>query len=247
MALSNWDSLAIGPDGKSAKTSFKIGEHELEIYKNWLYVIKGEDEKDRDVVQINAGDIHTGPFSIQAKRGSQDSILFVASHYIGKDEDSENWGRRYFAGIGCYGFGDRFEEYCKLKGIEYIPYEFSTSIEGKSYVGYWDKEKNPGDREVLVEIEEEFDLNPWVGVLPETLEELKSYIQEVLEPDLEWNKNEAKWFNSIDWDNLTRANQGDLFFQDKLGLEPQETLVGEQGTPIIMKMIKGKGEAEKAE
>ncbi len=241
MALSNWDTLAIGPDGKSTTGVFQSGKFSIEIYKNWAYISNPDMWTEdggytKDVIcTVYSGNMGFGGLNIKAQRGNQNSIqLLVESGY------GEN--RKIFAGIGCYGFADHSKEYLESKGYKYPEdgYLFTTwrrgenEQEGKEYIGWHENGK-----EVLVPIDEGVDLHPFIGVNQETLNEFKKFLVEELELDKDYfSEEDKKWFDSIQWDDLLRYNQGDAYFAGALESDTiPGTEVGKQEDPIFLQAL----------
>jgi hypothetical protein len=119
MALSNCDTLAFGPDGKSCNGIFKSvrnpGDY-LEIYKNWIYVRSYEMWKPNRsfngsvIAEIHHGAVRLLRFDINAARCDEQGAVFVyASECVYSDKALGEAGffeahTRHFGGIGCYGF-----------------------------------------------------------------------------------------------------------------------------------------------
>ncbi len=234
MALSNWDTLSIG--NKSTSTDglikFKNGVT-VELYKNWVY-LRSLKLWDKDsgftkptFASFNNGEINIGNLYLKAKRGLQSGIYIYA-----------NFDKTFFAGIGCYGYGDRRLEYLKLKGVEnpqkddegYWSEEWGSK---SNYLCYYKKD----EKEFRLKVDKNFDLNPWVGVTPETLSDFKKWLAEEIVQE-GYFKEQKKWFDKINWDELVRFNQGDMFFTNSLGTNLQATKVGKKiKEPIIMSML----------
>lgn len=253
MALSNWDLLAIGKDGKSCDGTVKGKFASLEIYKNWAYLSSEEMYREgghfsKPVIgSIISGDFEIAGLSIVAIRHSLQNSIFVfvdASTYNKNNKQIPN----YFAGIGCYAFYSKVREYLDWKGINI---EFNDVITGsrKYTIG-------PNDETILlektvqtimfvdendeyikeIEVDEEFgELTDFVGVMPETLEAFKNWLLKDISKEYEYTPAFKKWINSIDWESLYRFNQGDRFF---VGHKQSGTKVGEQNDTIITKMTK---------
>lgn len=134
-------------------------------------------------------------------------------------------------------YGDRKKEYLKLKGVENPEIKnpngfWSTSSFGgsrKSYLNYYAKGIG---KEFELEVDEGFEMNPWVGVEKETLENFKNWLTKECEAD-------ENWLKSIDWDNLLRYNQGDAFFANHLDTEIPASKIEEPTTPIFQQILKG--------
>lgn len=104
MALSNWDTMAFGNDGKPAN-EFVVGNASVVPYKNWLYVRdadmwceKRQFVKDT-IAHITEGDINISKFHILARRHTeQNAIFFYVESWI-NDETLRFCG---VAGNGYY-------------------------------------------------------------------------------------------------------------------------------------------------
>lgn len=243
MALSNWDTLAIGTDGKTCAGSAQFEHLGLEVYKNWVYINSDELWKEGlgygkpVIAQFIEGEFNMAGVTIIAKRGPQQAIFIHAYDggqwkQVDKDgilEWTQVESAKYFCAIGCYGFADLTEDYVKSKGITLpAPYEdllwFSAIRDGKDYIGYLYKSE-----ETLIEVDKDIELNPWTGVTAETLEQFKSWLKEVAEEE---------YFNRIGWDDLLRFNQGDMYITDRIGGKLPGSMIGEQQDPILIQALK---------
>lgn len=229
MALSNWDILAIGNDGKSCPGFYQFGSLGVEIYKNWIYLHsekmydKNQSSFTSNVIGvIEEGDIKIGTVSIIAKRTKlQGAVFLYATEGYGKE-------MKIFAGIGCYGFDDLRLQYLKDRNIKYPKNAlwFSTRKKDKEYIGYVHNKT-----ETLIEIEDGFEMNPWTGVKEETLIHFKKFL-------LKCVSSNKDWFNSIRWDELLRYNQGDAFFAKAFGEDIPASEIGQQDEPLLIQDLK---------
>lgn len=112
MALSDWDTLAFGPDGKPCNGVF---EHpngcSIEIYKNWAYIHAPKMWQEGyssfvypTIAEFSEGSINICNFSSVAMRHEDQMSIFIFASY-GEDIDGE-YQSKYFAGIGCSGYED---------------------------------------------------------------------------------------------------------------------------------------------
>jgi hypothetical protein len=243
MALSNWDTLAIGPDGKSNNGEFEFDNGtSVEIYKNWAHVANKAMYKE-DATQftnnivghVNHGDISMGGVEISAIRGPQNAIFILATSYI---KDDKEYRKHHFAGIGCSGYHTKIEEFIEWKGLD-VEYDdvwnSSSNYNGDEYLdGFRDFLTffKDGEQVLQVMVDEEFgELTDWVGVMPTTLEEFKSFLEKEIG---DYNTSGEEWLESIDWNELTRFNQGDAFF---IGTDEAQTKVGEEEETIASQLI----------
>lgn len=260
MALSNWDTLSIGNDGKSCDGTVKGKLASLEIYKNWAYVSsekmyqEGGHYIEPVIASVNSGDLQIGDLDINAIRHPSQNSIFVFVDASTYDENSKE-APNYFAGIGCYGYFSRVEEFLKWKGVNI---EFEDYIEGSrnyrvgpdgetiplkksvDYILLYDKDNN---KLYESEIDEEFgELTDFVGVMPETFEAFKKWLTTEVKNEYQYHPSFITWLDSIDWNSLTRFNQGDAFF---VGSENASTEVGEQeDDTIMMKVLKNEKDGQ---
>ena len=254
MALSNWDLLAINKKGKSCDGIVKGKLASLEIYKNWVHIMS-EKMWNEDcgfvkpvIATIHSGNMYLGGLDIYSIRHPKQSSIFVfvdATTY-GKYVEGKT-SRKYpnfFAGIGCYGYYDRIDEFLKWKNIDIecdryckgsrnyvIDEDGNYKHPGKfiEYLEFFDKNSN---KILEVEVDEEFgELTEFVGVMPETLEAFKNWLNTDISEEFKYDKEFKKWLDSIDWNEITRFNQGDAFF---VGSDNAETLVGKQDNGTIL-------------
>lgn len=105
MALSNWDTLGIGPDGKSTEGEFKFSSGlTVQIYKNWIYLQHNSWKEgqssfiENTIGSIDQGSLNLFDVSIKCARDSEQSSVFIYA--------TSGYGEtlKVFAGIGCYGY-----------------------------------------------------------------------------------------------------------------------------------------------
>lgn len=110
MALSNWDTLAFGPDSKPGPgvATNDLG-NTIEIYKNWLHILapkmwrEGQTFIEPVIANMNHGDITLAGFQVWASRGRQNAVFVIVAP---SNYPSDNV---LMGGIGCYGYrGDKF-------------------------------------------------------------------------------------------------------------------------------------------
>lgn len=129
MALSNWDTMAFGSDGKSCEGSFTNPKNKahIDIYKNWAYLRSPAKNPETDyqytgdtIAQIDSGEISILGFRISAIRHKdQDAIFLYAEYTEDRGEntpvDQKRFVNHRFGGIGCYGFHDNSSEWIGVK------------------------------------------------------------------------------------------------------------------------------------
>lgn len=262
MALSNWDTLAIDRNGKSCvgKTNFKTGIN-IEIYKNWVYLFSKKNWSDETgfgkpyIGSINEGEGSILGINYNAKRGLQSGIYIFVTKW-------QNKVKKYFAGIGCYGYHSRVKEYLenyegeknvneeewdicstntpvskggKLMNSNHDFIEVLRKINPKTYESILDE----NGKKIEYIVNPGFELTVWTGVQKETLEDFKQWIEkECL--SIEHDKKDKKWFDSINWNDLHRFNQGDMFFSNNLNIDLNSSKLEESEKPIIEEILKTK-------
>ena len=118
MALSNWDLLAIGKNGKSCDGVVKGKNASLEIYKNRAHIHSEEMWIEECgylkpiIATVDQGNLNICNLDIYTIRHKlQNSIfVFVDAGYYDKNSKKHN---NFFAGIGCYGYHSKIDEFLK--------------------------------------------------------------------------------------------------------------------------------------
>lgn len=234
MALSNWDCLAFGTDGKPCNAVLQFGERSLSIRKNWLVL---EFDKGRHM-SIHSGEIDGFGFNINAIRHTAQSSIFVYAS-AGK---YGNEPPQYMCGVGCYGFMDEIDWIRKnhpdalnridqkyLDDDEYMRMSSCGHDDNRPHYTFCGK----GDHlDVILECPEPQLDDLWTGVLPATLQAFGAWLKTVADED---------YLAKIDIDNALRFNQGDAYFAEALKRDElmQPTPVGQSAGPLIGKIVSG--------
>jgi hypothetical protein len=250
MALSNWDTMAFGPDGKSCNGVLKAidGKGYIEIYKNWIYVhhpdmwVPGGPYVKDTIAEIRSGDLTLGRFHISAARGRQQQAVFVFA-YTWKYEPVDV---RFMAGIGCYGWGDEIPKYARAMKVDVskytdvytgsgmdekgIRYHSLTGIKKDGSLEDFRLDKKDGDN-----LEAEF-----IGVDYFTKEEFMEWLEKEIENSYIFDKEAKEWLEKvkIESENALRFNQGDQYFAKRLGFDTPATPVGKQEETILTGVLK---------
>lgn len=231
MAMSNWDCLAIGDDGKPSDGVLTNGKYSVEIYKNWIYILDSEREDGSALATIYQGSIDMFGFRIRAIRGRQSSVLVFVEH---TDYNVKPYLKTRMVGIGCYGYKTFLKELFDTYGVEgydeNMDYAQTSRLENDEWVEYLsDKDGN----EFFHYKESEFELTRFVGVEKETVDQLKVYLNELV-GDYEADKD---YVSNLNFDEAIRFNQGDAYFAEHLGFETPDTKVGEADQTIMSQII----------
>lgn len=237
MALSNWDTLAFGHDGKPNDGSFDDGKgNSVDLYKNWLYVrsekmwYEGYQYIKPTIAQIGEGDLTLAGFEIHACRGPQNAVFAVVS--FGPWDD-----RKYSGGIGCYGFVDIVEKVLREKG-RLAELNDGDWCSGSSHYtdenGVAHDDHHISNMKTGEQIVHEHDSAEWVGCLPSTLAEYWKWVERIAEYD----DGMKQWMERCKAEKPLRFNQGDAYFADHLGIPLDATEPGEiTEKPILMQMF----------
>ena len=230
MALSNWDTLAVGLDGKPQSGFFvSPGGVEVSIYKNWIYVRDPKAWRDgghfvKDtIMEINHGSVQYHDVEIQAVRGPQSGVYVVCWHVNygnGSDEPTKYTG---MIGCGVSGYEDEGWVGVKPESVEFLQKWISN------------KERMFSDEEVekmMTELNNP-DLDP------------KEWKKELLES---YSFDFPKEIAGVTLEQGIRYNQGNMYFTEKIGTPLDATKPGGSSEePVIMSMIGGADEDEAAD
>ena len=237
MALSNWDTVAFGPDGNPTTGSFALlGGATLEMYKNWVYIhhpsawFEGCGFSEDTVMQITSGNLEYAGYDILVERRALQSACFVyvSGHY------SDVKGN--FAAISCSAYLPLIEwirryDPDKLKllpdGWEDMEnFEVWSSEKGSMITLFRDDKII--DEVVLYGLGEEPDT--LTGVTEELYQDFLSWLGTVY--------GDQEWFDKVKASEGVRYNQGDVFFAEAAGADIPGSPVGEKpADPVINGMI----------
>ncbi len=221
MALSNWDTLAVGLNGEPQTGSFvSPGGVKVEIYKNWIYVHdskawrkEGSFTKDT-IMEISHGNVRYHDVNIQAVRGPQSGVYVVCWHVDYDQKPGERQTADYAGMIGCgvYGFDNEDWVGVKPESVEFL----QKWISNKERM--WDDEKVA---ESVANLNNP-DITPedWEKELKETF--ISDFPDEIA---------------GVRLDMGVRYNQGNIYFAEKVGLPLEESKPGESGEPVIISLI----------
>lgn len=243
MALSNWDTLAFDLNGPCNGTATNHEGYTVEIYKNWLYLRAGADTVE---AKVDDGHLSWHEWEIEARRGPQDGV-YVVAHSLRHSSDvpGGHTDERVLVGCGVYGFTDHTERNRQLLEAagfdpdnELLVYEVGTRKEGDRWVNRLELLVEVGQPPVVL-ADDLFDAE-WVGVTDEAMAFLRAMVDEFT-ADTRWVKLSTLWpgtaLAGIDWDSAVRANQGDMYFADHLGVDAPATPVGETEKPILLQVF----------
>jgi hypothetical protein len=239
MALSNWDLIAFGPDGKPCNGVFESKKNpgdKLTIYKNWVYVGSKQMWRDKrqyvspTIASFEEGKMSILKFSLEAIRGRQNAIFIFAKEFVysnkkkGQKGYFESYYRR-FAGIGCSGFSDRGawvgvqRRTLKQFFTWLMDRDGSTKEDAREHRDWFNdlRKKNPEARRKTKKM-----------TLKKSMEFCK-------------DKEHRAWVAKCQKAAPLRFNQGDAFFAQHLKKGIPATTVGSATTPMLLKMIRGKG------
>ncbi len=247
MALSNWDSLSFGPDGKPSNGVFESvkGSSSIEIYKNWVYLRNPKMWQERSsytkptIAEIQSADISFDTLVIKAERhDSQNAVFVFASEFIYEEGKPSN--SRYFAGIGCYGFKDEVKLILKklgrLKDYEKFMWSTSSEYNGQKATQHFlhgSKEDKHGKYDLKKSIKIPYKAIPieklWEGVNKTTIKAFWKWLDSMVVGD----KEALEWAKACKESGEVAYNQGNAYFAKALNVPiPAET------APILIKKSK---------
>ena len=244
MAMSNYDLLAFDHKGRPCNGVFRSGNTTARIYKNWLYISnpkmwqKGESSFIRPTIaQINGdGDVNLGKMEIHTAWDDHQNSIFVFCQYnhYGKKRTT----RKRMVGIGCCGFLDTTRIYVEKMGLDPDKDWMGGSSHhdgiSEEIVSCFIDEGKGGIEEHVVPAEFVIPYEEcWIGVDAETYQNFLKWLKGLVK---DYTLDE-KYFKLIEKQEPIRANQGDLFFANALGLPPEGTHIEESNVPIIAGMI----------
>lgn len=239
VALSNWDTLAFDQEGPCGGAVTNHLGATVEIYKNWVYLRKGD-----SVAKLDQGKLSWEAWDIEARRGPQDGVYVIAhSSQWMKDKRAEE---RLLVGCGVYGFDDPADEYADRiaeLGGDYADMDQLVCMVSRMEDGTWVNEleffREDGERVVIATDVRDPE---WVGVTPESLTFLQDMVASSghmkpvgrFDPRTIWP---GSGLAVIDWGAAQRQNQGDVFLADQLGLGSFATSPGDAEAPLLMQAL----------
>lgn len=254
MAQSDYAHLKIATNAKPTEKTFKgFCGTKVEIYKNSVYLVN----KEFPVIEIHrTADIHMGDLHVQtAESRHQQGLLVYATNrqYETKIKDGKEIhknSRQRFAAIACSGYQNMNEEVYKQFYSAFPEYQledkfqnpvfkreaifcYSSCGDEKNAMFIFPKilqDKFGMPNTLEIPMPEAYN-TPWIGVSKEMVDELYHFIALNLE------SGDEKWFDKIQWADLTYTNPGDQFFHKHLGVETPVQKVGEATQPIAMQIL----------
>ena len=262
MALSDYDMLAFGPDGKPSDGCLQgfIDGDSVEIYKTKLYIRsqnmwhEGYGFVEPTIMEVMSGKLSIANFKIVATRGLSGELFSVVEVH---DYNSKPPRHKYMGGIGCYGWDDPTERVAKELGVDLSNYDnvmHSTGwANGKHNVSLYCMKDGVAEpdlfRRELESREERDKLDArYTGVTQEMWDEYCKWVEnEVLEGDYYiGTKNFEEWWVEVKKNEPRRFSQGDGFFVDNLGggdkTEEAGTKIGEAQEPWLTQALRRMGD-----
>lgn len=222
MALSNWDTMAFNEQGKSSRGIFVHPQSkvELELYKNWLYIRSAEMWKEakwnftnNTIAHLNEGNVRIGGWEIDAIRGPQSSIFFLASY--GSMENGK-YTKKFVGGISGSGYRDVVEDTLISLGraneinedwCEFSEWNGDDDIRGihnfatnEKIITHRESQDGPYDYSA-----------DWIGILQATFE---AYVDWIRGKCGKYDNDIADWLAKVEASEKLRYNQGDAYFAD---------------------------------
>lgn len=249
MARSDYDLLAFNEAGEPCEGVMEgfLEGTSCEIYKNWLYVRDaGMWQNNRHYVsptiaQIDEGFLIISDFEITATRGPQNAIfVHVVSaryHATPKGGPYVPPDVRRMVGIGCVGFVDASEIVREEEGLgpEWeLEWQGSTHSEEGAYHEFFFTMTNDQTvkKVILRPLEDAKYEYKWCGVLPSTYDAFLTWLN-----DIDGSEGHQRWVELIRKSTPTRVNQGDLYFKEHMGIQPEATALGEAKAPLLHRLF----------
>jgi hypothetical protein len=251
MALSDWDCLAFDLDGpRDSDRMTNARGCTIRVHKSWLNVserrsvVSGRwprrhvSTTDRQRARINEGDVWIGDWRIVARRGPQNGIYFIAFSADYDPALREFVDRALFVGCGVYGYTSSTAGHIEAAidlGVDPATLMVLSELDGagekRSVVGV----RGEGD-EGQVTVATDVEAPTWIGVQPESVGYLKGMVLDfVREEDMGgWPYEELA---ALPWDRSERVNQGELQYQDYLGLAATPTPPGQADDPLLTQAL----------
>ena len=253
MALSNWDTLAYGPDGAPCDGSMHgFGSAGVEIYKNWIYIHSPKMWTDcspfvKDTIAaMNHGDISIGDIQIYAARGPQNGVMVLVVSSKCPPKGPVEY--RFMGGVGCSAYSDPTPIVMEALGVKKEDWgdiiHFSSYEDGEDWEILSCYPKDSGKDDILddttfkIKSRPEFEAQN-IGVTQETRDFFINWLETEAAPDLYVDDVDdfVQWLQKIKEAPSQRFNQGDAFF---VGPEEAATKVGEAEDTIMSKALKPK-------
>lgn len=217
MAVSSYDFFAVNDKGEPVRNIFSVANDiKVNIRKTWINV---EDPKAWDesytlfvkpvVLQISEGEVFYKSLQIKAISGFEEdpsnSIYFVIW-----DKQSKTG----ITGVACYGYcGDEWVGVTK-NHIKHLKEEFlNKTVRVRSDVRHYGM-SHINDIKDLSEGDPNDKVFPNAKFIDDYIIEYDEYVYDI--PDV---------FRELDLSRGLRVSQGDLYFEEHLGLEPYATEV----------------------
>jgi len=245
MALSNWDTLAIDLDGNPISGVFisPKSKAQIEIYKNWAYIHdskvwhKGGNFINNVVAEIKSGSFTYQDIHIEAIRGPQNGTYIACwtVEYV-KAKEKGQTEALYHGMIGCGVYGFKGEDWV---GVTKESFDFLKNwISKKEPV--WDSDEEieffVGGFKEAIKDRSKMPESPTRDMTVEQFrDDLKSQTRYVFDKEIA----------TVDFSKAVRFCQGDMFFEDKLGIDKNATPVGQAEEPVLIQALKGEEEKTK--
>jgi hypothetical protein len=254
MSLSNWDTLAFGPDGKSCNGVLEAidGKGSVEIYKNWIYVhhpdmwVPGGPYVKDTIAEIHEGRLTIGRFRIVAAGGSQQQSVFVFAYTYSYGKKAGEYKLKFMAGIGCCGWEDDVPKYAKAMKVDVSKYTdvytgSGMDEKGKAYHCLTCIKEDDTMEDFRLDKKEGDDLEAkFLGVDYLTKEEFMEWLEKQVKDSYVFDREAKEWLEKVKTEskNALRFNQGDQYFAKHLGFDTPATQVGEQKETILTGVLK---------
>jgi hypothetical protein len=254
VALSNWDTLAFGPEGTSSRGEYASPKSKasISIYKNWLYVhdqrLKSKKNDGAVAATVEHGKLSYGDLSIEAIRHKGQSSVFVLVRRGYKEGD--NYKLDYFGGIGCCAFLSSAEWYRRhdpetlARALKKAKAEwFDPDVHHYHDFTHYEGDDKSVHGISIIKDEKCFDVvlgfedhDTFVGVEATTYEAWVTWVESLCD---EYSKALREWIDKVKAGTPMRYNQGDAFFADQGMADEPSTPIGKQASTTVMMQMLG--------
>ena len=249
MALSNWDTLAFGSDGKPCEGEFEAPNTgaKIEIYKSQIHVHHPDMWTDNTgytkpiIAVMHKGDVRVAGFNIEATRYAPQHGVFVVASCQKNPKNKDFYEEQYFAGIGCSGYVDSCKIYVERMGLEPDEgWSGGCSIEGGVRTENICRMKDGKLEEY--DVPAEFVLKDdelWEGVREDTYAGFMKWLESEDCEEFNCTKDFKAWLEKVKASTPQRFNQGNAFISKAVGTPLESSEPGKAEKPILLKVMNG--------
>lgn len=245
MALSDYDHLSFGPDGKPSQGQFITPDGFIfRLYKTWVYI--GHDKLWQNgvscftrptLMQLNTGALSLGANSIlmvPSKTLTRGHLVFIRSCTYEKGESKT----AFFAGIVCSGYdGNRvMRNICKALRVNPGEWEMDCTTYGDNDERYHtiSNPKTKRTKNLHYRKGDRLFESRYVGVTKRGVAELLAFLAREIG---DYDTDASKWLVKVRRTKAVRFNQGDVYFARHLKTATPATRPSKAAKPVATQLI----------